>query len=155
VARVLVLACAVAALVVGATIAQARGDAAPRPLPGLPAYTAGYKSWFKINRRPIPPRTSDAHAGTKNVYASKRIRGSRYPVGTVIVKEIVRRGARFVGVVAVMRKTRPSTAPNNGWQMVEYERARPTRRFAILAQGSLCFACHVQARANDYVFTKR
>jgi hypothetical protein len=153
--RVLALACAAAALVVGATIAQARGDAAPRPLPGLPAYTAGYKSWFKINRRPIPPRAADAHSGTKNVYASKRIRNRRYPLGTVIVKEIVRRGERFVGVVAVMRKTRPSTAPNNGWRMIEYERERPARRFSVLAQGSVCFGCHVGARSNDYVFTRR
>lgn len=39
-ARVLALAAAAAALVVGAALAQARETA--RPLPGLPAYTAGY-----------------------------------------------------------------------------------------------------------------
>ena len=152
--RVLVLAAAVAALVVGATLAQARER--PRPLPGLPAYTAGYKGWIKLNVKPIPPRRSDdAHFGTKNVYASRRIVGRRYPVGTVIVKEIIRPGERFVGVVATMLKARPSSAPNNGWRMIEYDRRSIGGRFRLLAQGSICTSCHVQAKANDYVFTKR
>jgi hypothetical protein len=156
VVRVLVLAGAVAALVVGATLAQAgRERERPRPLPGLPAFTAGYKGWIKLNARPIPPKASDAHRGTKNVYASKRAVRRRYPVGTVIVKEIIRPGTRFVGVVAVMRKTRPTSAPNNGWQMIEYERRSVSRRFSVLAQGAICTSCHVQAKANDYVFTRR
>jgi Cytochrome P460 len=155
-ARVLVLAAAVAALVVGATLAQAgRQRERPRPLPGLPAYTAGYKGWIKLNARPIPPRrTGDAHSGTKNVYVSRRIVGRRYPVGTVVVKEIVRRGERYVGVVAVMQKTRPSTAPANGWRMIEYERRSVRGTFGVLAQGSICTSCHVQAKSNDYVFTR-
>jgi Cytochrome P460 len=152
--RVLALAAVAAALVVGATLAQARER--PRPLPGLPAYTAGYKGWIKLNAKPIPPRrTGDAHGGTKNVYVSKRIVGRRYPVGTVVVKEIFRRGERFVGVVATMQKTRPSSAPNNGWRMIEYERRSVGGKFGVLAQGSVCTSCHVQARANDYVFTRR
>jgi len=28
-------------------------------------------------------------------------------------------------------------------------------RYEVLARGSLCTACHMQARANDWVFTKR
>lgn len=155
-ARGLALAGAAAVLVVGATLAQAGQERErPRPLPGLPAFTAGYKGWIKLNARPIPPRASDAHRGTKNVYASKRSVRRRYPVGTVIVKEIIRPGARYVGVVAVMRKARSSSAPNNGWQMIEYERRAVTSRFRVLAQGSICTSCHVQAKANDYVFTKR
>jgi Cytochrome P460 len=156
-ARVLVLAAAAAALVVGATLAQAgQQRERPRPLPGLPAYTAGYKGWIKLNARPIPPRRSgDAHSGTKNVYTSKRIVGRRYPLGTVIVKEIIRPAERFVGVVATMRKTRPSSAPNNGWLMIEYDRRSIGGRFGVLAQGSICTSCHVQVKANDYVFTRR
>jgi hypothetical protein len=142
-----------AALVVGATIAQG-GSAKARPLPGLPAYTAGYTSWFKINRRAIPPRASgDAHFGTKNVYASRRIRGRRYPVGTVIVKE-VRRGS-VVTVIAVMRKLRGFSPRNNDWQMIEYIRSSARARFGVLARGRICYACHSGARANDFVFTKR
>jgi hypothetical protein len=127
------------------------------PLPGLPAYTAGYTGWTKLNATPIPPRTTgDAHRGTKNVYASKLPpRGSsRYPVGTVIVKQIVRPGARFIGVVAVMRKQAGVTA-NNGWRMIEYSRPAPRSRFTVLAQGQLRFSCHMQVRSRDYVFTRR
>jgi hypothetical protein len=150
---VLAAAAGAAALVVGATVAQGSGSK-PRPLPGLPAYTAGYKSWFKINRAPIPPRPSgDAHSGTKDVYASKRKRGARYPFGTVIVKEVKRGGV--VTVVAVMRKLRGFSPRNNDWQMIEYSRASSRGRFSILAQGRICYACHSGARANDFVFTRR
>jgi hypothetical protein len=146
-------AAAASALVVGATVAQG-GSSKPRPLPGLPAYTAGYTSWFKLNRRPIPPRPSgDAHFGTKNVYASRRIRGGRYPVGTVIVKEVRRGGV--VAVVAVMRKRKGFSPRNNDWQMIEYVRSSPRFRFGILAQGQICYSCHVQAKRNDFVFTRR
>lgn len=131
--------------------------AGAKPLPGLPSYTAGYTQWTKLNAKPIPPRRSgDAHLGTKNVYASKLPpRGStRYPVGTVIVKEIRRPGARFVGVLAAMRKLAGVKA-NNGWRMIEWSRPSGRSRFTVLAQGQLCFSCHVQVRSRDYVFTRR
>jgi hypothetical protein len=150
---VLAASVAAAALVVGATVAQGRSTKA-RPLPGLPASTAGYSGWFKVNRRPIPPRASgDAHLGTKNVYASKRIRGRLYPAGTVIVKEVRRGGV--VRIVAVMRKVRGFSTRNNDWQMIEYVRSSARARFGVLAQGQICYACHSGARANDFVFTKR
>lgn len=143
------------AAVLGLAVASVAGAA--RPLPGLPSWTAGYTAWTKLNSRPIPPRPSgDAHAGTKNVYASRLPpRGSRtYPVGTVIVKEIRRPGSRFVGVLAAMRKMRGVRA-NNGWVMIEWSRPGPRARFAELASGQVCYSCHVQARRTDYVFTQR
>ena len=136
---------AAAALVVGATLAQARPQASP--LPGLPSWTAGYTAWHKVNRAPIPPRARDAHRGTKNVYASKRARSGVYPAGTVIVKEIRRPGERYVGVVAAMRKRAGS------WQMIEWTRATQRGRFGLLAQGRLCLSCHMNAKP-DFVFTK-
>ena len=150
---VLVAAASAAAFVVGATLAQG-GSPAARPLPGLPAYTAGYTSWVKLNRRPIPPRPSgDAHPGTKDVYASRPIRDNRYPAGTVIVKEIRRGGV--VTVVAVMRKIRGFSPRNNDWEMIEYSRSSARARFGVLAQGRICYACHDAARRNDFVFTRR
>ena len=131
--------------------------AGAKPLPGLPTYTAGYTQWTKLNAMPILPRRSgDAHLGTKNVYASKLPpRGStRYPLGTVIVKDIRRPGAKFVGVVAAMRKLAGVKA-NNGWQMIEWSRPTTGSRFTVLAQGQLCFSCHVQVKSRDYVFTRR
>ena len=114
---------------------------------GLPAYTNGYAAWTKLNRKPFT--TPGAHNGVKNVYASKR-RGAngRFPNGTVIVKSIAAPGARGLAAqVAVMRKVRGT------WQWVEYTRSGG--RYGVLARGSLCSSCHMQARANDWVFTKR
>lgn len=118
---------------------------------GLPAYTNGYQKWPKLNRRPFTSTgpLSSAHAGVKNVYASKRKRGRAYPNGTVIVKTIVKPGTRFVGQFAVMRKVKGL------WRYVEWERSSPRARYRLLAQGQLCQSCHAQARSNDYVFTKR
>jgi hypothetical protein len=117
---------------------------------GLPAYTNGYEKWPKINRRPFRSTgpLSSAHTGLKNVHASKRKVGSRYPNGTVIVKTIVKPGTRYVGQFAVMRKL------DGKWRFIEYERSSASARFTVLAEGQLCQSCHVQARANDYVFTK-
>lgn len=115
---------------------------------GLPAYTDGYQSWPKLNRKPVTGG-SPAHGGTKNVYASKRKVGKAFPNGTVIVKSIARPGDRRArpSQVAVMRKVA------GRWQFVEYQLSGA--RYSVLAQGQLCLSCHVRARADDYVFTKR
>jgi cytochrome P460 len=113
---------------------------------GLPAYTDGYAKWKKLNRKPVT--TPGAHNGIKNVFASKpRAANRRFPNGTVIVKSIVQRGAKGLpGQVAVMRKV------NGRWQWVEY--TLTGSRYGVLAKGQLCVSCHMQARANDWVFTK-
>jgi hypothetical protein len=115
---------------------------------GLPAYTNGYQKWPKLNRKPVKGG-SPAHSGTKNVYASKRRTGSRFPNGTVIVKSIARAGDKpsLPSQVAVMRKVK------GRWRFVEYQLSGS--RYTVLAQGQLCVSCHMQARASDYVFTKR
>ena len=117
---------------------------------GLPAYTNGYAKWPRINEKPFTSTgpLSSAHAGVKNVYASKRRAGRRYPNGTVIVKTIQQAGRKGKpGQVAVMRKL------DGRWRYVEYE--LEGARYTILAQGALCQGCHQQARANDYVFTRK
>ncbi|HEY1315747.1 MAG TPA: cytochrome P460 family protein [Gaiella sp.] len=114
---------------------------------GLPAYTEGYAGWQKLNRRPVT--TPGAHTGVKNIYASRRrARDGRFPSGTVIVKSVARPGATGPAAqVAVMRKVL------GRWRWVEY--TRESGRYEVLARGSLCTSCHVQARANDWVFTTR
>ena len=118
---------------------------------GLPAYTNGWQKWPRINKKPFTSTgpLSSAHAGVKNVYASKRKVGSKYPNGTVIVKTIVKRGTKYVGQFAVMRKVR------GRWRFIEYERSSARARYSLLARGSLCQSCHVMAKSNDFVFTKR
>jgi hypothetical protein len=142
VAVVAVIASASAAAVVALASSSANG---------LPSYTDGYSKWPRINAKPFTSKgpLSSAHVGVKNVYASKRKVGSKYPNGTVIVKTIVKPGTKYVGQFAVMRKV------GGRWRFIEYERSSPTARYTVLAQGQLCTSCHVMARANDYVFTKR
>lgn len=140
----------VAAAAVGASLVVVVA-AAQTTRSGLPAYTNGWQKWPKLNRRPFTSTgpLSSAHTGVKNVYASKRKRGKVFPNGTVIVKTIVKPGTRFVGQFAVMRKVK------GRWQFIEFERSSPRARYRVLAQGRLCQSCHMQARASDYVFTKR
>jgi Cytochrome P460 len=117
---------------------------------GLPSYTNGYAKWPKINRKPFtrcgPPC---AHSGVKNVYASKKRVGSKYPNGTVVVKTITQAGDKpsLPNQVAIMRKVAGK------WRYVEYQLSGS--RYSVIGQGSFCQSCHAQARANDYVFTKR
>ena len=118
---------------------------------GLPSYTNGYAKWQKINRKPFTSTgpLSSAHAGVKNVYTSKRKTGARYPNGTVIVKTIQPSGRTGKpSQVAIMRKA------NGRWRYDEYQLSGSRYARLDYAQ-SLCQGCHAQARANDYVFTKR
>ena len=118
---------------------------------GLPAYTNGWQKWPRINKKPFTSTgpLSSAHTGVKNVYASKRKVGSKYPNGTVIVKTIVKPATKYVGQFATMRKV------NGRWRFIEYDRSSPTARYSLLAQGQLCTSCHVMVKSSDYVFTKR
>jgi hypothetical protein len=138
VATVTVVLVALAALTVAATATTTKN--------GLPAYTDGYAKWRKLNRRPLT--APGAHNGIKNVYASRpRAANKRFPNGTVIVKSIAEPGARGLAKqVAVMRKVR------GRWQWVEYE--LDGGRYGVRALGALCSSGHMQARANDWVFTK-
>jgi hypothetical protein len=126
----------------------------PKPLSGLPAFTAGYDGWLKLNRKPIPPRQSaDAHSGTKNVYASKKRRASgSFPNGTILVKEAVRPGKDFIGLIAIMRKERGLDRDHNDWRFVEYTRDSAAARFAETASDSVCWSCHMGAQQTDYVW---
>ena len=147
--RVVLLAAAAALLVTAA------GAAAPaeRAANGLPAYVEGYAKWPKVNAKPIRGGSS-AHPGTKNVYASKRKVGTRYPVGAIVVKTATPPGKRWLSLVATMRRIKGSR--NGGWRWEEFTRSSRTARFAKVGfPESGCAACHMQAKSNDYVFTRR
>ncbi len=136
-------------------LVTAAGAAAPtrETANGIPAYVDGYAKWPKLNRAPIRGGSS-AHQGTKHVYASKRKRGARFPVGTIVVKTASPPGRKWLSLVATMRRIKGSS--NGGWRWEEFTRSSPTARFTKVAfPESSCAACHAQAKASDYVFTKR
>jgi hypothetical protein len=132
------------------------------PLPGLPANTAGYERWLRLNQDPIPPKPADPHNGTKNVYANQNRavlapdgrQAFPYPNGTVVVKEITHPGGDFVSVVAVMWKAKGSDPAHNDWTFVEYIRGAANEPFRVLAKDATCWGCHATAAGTDYVFTR-
>jgi cytochrome P460 len=143
-ARIIAIVAVAASVAAISVVALASTSAA-----GLPSYTDGYAKWPRINAKPFtrcgPPC---AHSGVKNVYASKRKVGAKYPNGTVIVKTVSTPGRRGMpGQVAVMRKV------SGHWRFVEYQLSGS--RYTVLGQGQFCQSCHTRARASDFVFTKR
>ncbi len=142
------------ALALAATLACFASGAAARPAKdGLPSYVDSYSAWTKVNRKPIAGG-SPAHAGTKNVYVSKRKTGARYPLGAIVVKTASPPGKQWLSLVATMRKIRGSA--NGGWRWEEFTRSSQTARFTMIGfPESGCAACHAQAKSNDYVFTRR
>ncbi len=123
----------------------------PKPLPGLPRFTAGYTEWATL-ATDIPPRDSDPHLGTKDVFASKERRGGLFPNGTVIVKHARRPDADFIGLIATMRKIEAADPAHNDWMFVEYVRDSPGEPFTELARDSVCWTCHMGAEQADYVW---
>jgi cytochrome P460 len=126
-------------------------EARPEPLPGLPRFTAGYTEWAKL-ATDIPPRDSDPHLGTKDVFTSRELSGDRFPVGTVIVKHATRPGKNFIGLVATMRKIKGADPEHNDWVFVEWTRESRDEVFVETASGAVCWSCHVGADQADYVW---
>jgi len=131
-------------------------------LPGLPNDIRGYEKWLKLNAKPIPPRSSDPHNGTKNVYVNQA-RGAialdgeqifPYPDGSIVVKEALRPGRDFIGLIAIIRKSKGSDPEHSDWTFIEYVRSGKDEAFREIASGAICWGCHQDAIATDYVFTK-
>lgn len=120
-------------------------------LPGLPAFTAGYKSWEELAKG-LPPRDSDPHLGRKNVFSTKRPAGGAFPTGTIIVKEGFRPGKDFVGLIATMRKLDGADPAHADWVFVEYTRESADGAFAEIGRDAVCWSCHMGAAKTDYVF---
>ncbi len=146
--------------------APAPAGPAPRPrptaLPGLPAETAGFMAWERLNRAPIPPDSPqarrvgvDAHRGVKNVYV-RVPRGQRaappFPDGTLVVKAAGEDPSRPT-LVAVMRKVAGADPAHGDWRFAEYTRGAPGDRFGEPLTGAVCWSCHAIAADTDWVFT--
>jgi hypothetical protein len=136
---------------------------APQALPGLPAETAGFAGWDRLNRAPIPPDSAqaqrvgfDAHRGVKHVYVraprGRPAGGAVHADGTVIVKAAGDDPLRPT-LVAVMRKVAGSDPAHGDWRFEEYTRGAPGERFEGPLTGEVCWSCHAVASETDWVFT--
>jgi hypothetical protein len=127
----------------------------PEAPPGVPGFVAGYRGWTKLNDEPIPPRNADPHNGTKDVYVSReQLPNGRYPTGAIVVKDAVRPGTDFIGLIAIMRKQPGADPEHRNWVFVEYTRDARNEPFQKIASGAVCWSCHLGALENDYVFTE-
>lgn len=139
----------------------------PEPLPGLPADTAGFEDWTRLNADPIPqdsPQAQrvgfDAHGGTKNVYVNQP-RGAlqagsgprEFPDGSIVVKAAGAGGD--ITLVAIMRKMQGQDPAHGDWEFVEYKRGGGGEEFATDAslRDGTCWGCHAVAEESDWVFT--
>jgi hypothetical protein len=134
------------------TQSSTAAEAKPKSIPGVPRYAWPYRSWTRLNQKPVPPRDSDPHLGTKEVYASRKADGTTYLPGTIIVKEATRPGADFIGLIAVMRKVRGADQAHKDWVFTEYTRGSAHASFAETASGDVCWSCHMEAAQTDYVW---
>ena len=132
-------------------------------LPGLPPDVAGYTQWLKLNAEPIPPVPGgDPHNGTKNVYVNKTRadiapNGEQvfpYPDGSIVVKDAIRPGKDYIGLIAIMRKKAGVDPDHNDWEFVEYVRNAPDAAFSVIARDGVCWGCHARVEDIDYVFTE-
>jgi hypothetical protein len=75
-----------------------------------------------------------------------------YPVGTVIVKEGIRPGTDFIGLIATMRKVEGADPDHNDWVFVEWARDNADAPFKELARDATCWGCHGDTAKTDYVW---
>lgn len=137
-------------------------EAAPPPMaaPGLPQDLAGFMGWLKLNSAPIPPSPAAPHGDQKNVYVNQTradiTAGASqtfpYPDGSIVVKEGSRGGDR-AAIVAVMRKIAGIDPEHGDWEYIEYSRSSTDAPYTLLAEGAVCWTCHVNAQSTDWVYT--
>ncbi len=127
----------------------------------------GYTSWTKVDTRFGPdPLLQTAHGVTDSlfrvVYVKDNVKPSsgKYPVGTMILKELRDANNKLQGAITVMVKRGGSFNPDgNGWEWFMTDTGLTT----ILSQGDnatagggMCASCHAGANTNnngtDWVF---
>ena len=148
-------------------------EAMPTDMTDMMDMMADYMSWAKVEL-PAPPAeftdakdSGSAHgAGTRTVYineagaAAQAAAMETYPVGTMIVKEIMDDTNTFVFRVATMTKTDDEMyAAHNGWMYTQSQRETADAELMLAAGdgtegGSMgCHGCHAKA-STDSVFVK-
>lgn len=132
---------------------------------GLPEDIKNYSRWTRLNRRILPPRSSDPHRGYKRVYINRKknelIDSNKnlvfpYPEGTIVVKEVresKKKNSR-IALIATMRKL-TGNETTGGWDFIEYTESSSDNSFIpINFPKESCYSCHQGASNSDAVWTK-
>jgi hypothetical protein len=118
-------------------------------LSGVPKNVQGFAAWKKVATSGLP--MDGPHAGkTKLVYANpvaaKAWAGkAALPLGSLVVKTAG--SAKAPDFVAIMRKT------TQGWEYEEY--TVKAGKYSLFLKGAACQSCHEQAKAKDFLFTRK
>ena len=151
-------------------------EAMPTDMTDMMDMMADYMSWTKVELpepgaladATAPAETGEAHGkGTRAVYINEAAVGAlkdatmtAFPVGSVLVKEIMDDTNTFVWRQAFMQKTDDAQyTEHGGWMYAQYQRESATAEFMLAAgdgteRGSMgCHGCHAAA-STDSVFVK-
>jgi heme/copper-type cytochrome/quinol oxidase subunit 2 len=131
----------------------------------IPAATE-YKSWTKLNDKPI---LSKGHGGKWVVAFANKIaddaikagKVSAFPAGSIFVKEAYKDNGGKPGELSdltVMEKRAGFDPANNDWYWAMTDprgnvMTNPEMKMPVEGKVQMCSACHVQAKAADFVFT--
>ena len=117
-------------------------------LGGVPKDSQGFATWKKVVTTGLP--LDGPHAGKNKVVYANPIAAKAWagkaalPVGSLVVKTAGPSSQPdFVGI---MRKSA------KGWEYEEF--VNKSGSYSLLAKGASCSGCHLQAKANDFLFTR-
>jgi hypothetical protein len=168
--RIAYLSVAVVALtgiVVGMANAAGDADGEAAPIFGV-KIPAGYRDWRVISVAHEEGNNNDLRAVLGNDIAIKAYREGKlpYPDGTIIARlawsyvaseennKVFGRAQSFVAGppinVQFMVKDSRKYASTGGWGFAQFKDGKPSDE----AVHQTCFACHVPAKARDFVFTR-
>ena len=132
------------------------------------AYPEGYRAWLHVKSQVATqehPRAASI-GGLHNIYANEAAiagyRGGKFPDGSVIVFDLLelheKNGSLIPGArrwLGVMEKDSAKYAATGGWGFDNFSGdSRTDRDVPVNGPASNCYACHLQQKDQDYVFSK-
>jgi Cytochrome P460 len=118
-------------------------------LNSIPKDVQGFAIWKKVVTSGMP--LDGPHAGKNKVVYANPIAAKAWagktplPVGSLVVKTAG--PSSLPDFVGIMRKTA------KGW---EYEEYTPSAgKYSLIGKGASCSGCHENAKATDYLFTRK
>jgi hypothetical protein len=153
-------------LILASLAAAGLAAAGATDTPPVP-YPDGYRAWTHVKSmviregHPLYASFGGIHHLYANAKALEGYRTGRFPDGSVIVFDLLEaedggnaltEGPRKV--VGVMHKDAKRWGGTGGWGFEGFAAGDPARRAAGAAAATACFACHRDAKADDYVFSR-
>jgi len=131
------------------------------------AYPEGYRTWTHVKSQIATPTHSRAAAigGIHHIYANdqamKGYKSGSFPDGSIIVFDLLEVHEKDHSLIegerrwlAVMEKNSQTYAATGGWGYENFTgSSRTDRNVPVNGPLSNCFACHLQNKSSDYVFS--